>query len=59
MFENTCIELERIVDYLQNASTWKDLNQYLSDSESIYSERLYIFCNEYMDNYQRLNKSEA
>ena len=54
MFENTSLEMQQIVDTMEEAMTWEDLD--LNEYENHARKRLYDLCESYLNLYSNLEK---
>ena len=54
MFENTSLEMQQIVDTMEEAMTWEDLD--LNKYENRARKRLYDLCESYLNLYSNLEK---
>lgn len=55
MMENTAAELDQVVDAVEEAVTWEDLD--LNEYERSAKERLYDLCEAYLNSYRRLEEA--
>ena len=55
MFENTSLELDQVVDAMEEAVTWEDLD--LNEYEERAKSKLYDLCESYINQFKRLEEA--